>query len=89
MLIRASHILVERKEQAEVIKKILDNGSDFATLAFIASRCPSGQAGGDLGQFDKGHMVPEFETAAFGIEIGQISDVVQTQFGFHIIKRTE
>ena len=88
-MIRASHILVERKEQAEVIKKIIDNGSDFATLAFICSRCPSGQAGGDLGQFDKGQMVPEFEQAAFGTEVGQVSDIVQTQFGFHIIKRTE
>lgn len=88
-MIKASHILVERKEQAEVIKKILDNGSDFATLAFISSRCPSGQAGGDLGQFDKGQMVPEFEEMAFNTPVGEVSDIVQTQFGFHIIKRTE
>lgn len=88
-MIRASHILVERKEQAEVIKKIIDNGSDFATLAFISSRCPSAQVGGDLGQFDKGQMVPEFETAAFNTPVGEVSDIVQTQFGFHIIKRTE
>jgi hypothetical protein len=88
-MIRASHILVEYKEQADTIKQILDNGSDFATLAFICSRCPSGvKAGGDLGEFDRGQMVPEFEEVAYNTEIGKISDVVQTEFGFHIIKRT-
>lgn len=88
-MIKASHILVEHKQQAEVIKQVLDNGSDFATLAFICSRCPSGvQAGGDLGEFDHGQMVAEFDEAAHKLEVGQLSDVVQTQFGFHVIKRT-
>jgi parvulin-like peptidyl-prolyl isomerase len=87
-MIRASHILVEYKEQADTIKQILDNGSDFATLAFICSRCPSGvKAGGDLGEFDRGQMVPEFEEVAYNTEVGSISDVVRTAFGFHIIKR--
>ena len=88
-MIRASHILVERKEQADVIKQILANGSDFSTIAFICSRCPSGvQAGGDLGEFERGQMVPEFDEVAHNMEVDTISDIVQTQFGFHIIKRT-
>jgi peptidyl-prolyl cis-trans isomerase C len=87
-MIRASHILVETQEQAQVIKELLTNGSDFVTIAFIASRCPSGRAGGDLGEFDRGQMVKEFEDAAHSTEVGNISDIVQTQFGFHIIKRT-
>jgi parvulin-like peptidyl-prolyl isomerase len=87
-MIRASHILVETQEQAQVIKELLANGSDFVTIAFIASRCPSGRAGGDLGEFDRGQMVKEFEDAAHATDVGNISDIVQTQFGFHIIKRT-
>jgi parvulin-like peptidyl-prolyl isomerase len=88
-MIKASHILVEHKQQAEVIKQILENGSDFATIAFICSRCPSGlQSGGDLGEFDKGQMVPEFDEVAHNMEVDTISDIVQTSFGFHIIKRT-
>ena len=87
-MIRASHILVETQEQAQVIKELLANGSDFVTIAFIASRCPSGRAGGDLGEFDRGQMVKEFEDAAHATDVGNISDIVKTQFGFHIIKRT-
>ena len=87
-MIRASHILVETQEQAQVIKELLTNGSDFVTIAFIASRCPSGRAGGDLGEFDRGQMVKEFEDAAHSTDVGSISDIVQTQFGFHLIKRT-
>jgi parvulin-like peptidyl-prolyl isomerase len=87
-MIRASHILVETQEQAQVIKELLANGSDFVTIAFIASRCPSGRAGGDLGEFDRGQMVKEFEDAAHATDVGNISDIVQTQFGFHLIKRT-
>lgn len=72
----------------ELIQKIKDGGS-FAELASKFSKCPSSRNGGDLGFFGKGMMVPEFERAAFALEVGQITEKpVKTQFGFHIIKRT-
>ena len=95
--IRASHILVDiksrSKEEAKTaIKKIisdLNDGNDFAELAREHSDCPSGSDGGDLGRFGKGAMVPEFEKAAFDLEIGSTSDAVETSFGYHLIHRTE
>lgn len=98
--VSASHILIkldqdvdeEAKEEAK--KKIegllteLKDGADFAELAKANSDCPSSAKGGDLGTFGKGAMVPPFEQAAFALEDGEISDVVETQFGYHIIKRT-
>ena len=88
--IRASHILVETKEEADAIKAELDGGADFATLAKEKSIDPGAASGGDLGFFGKGMMVAPFEEAAFAMtEIGQISDPVQSQFGFHIIKLEE
>ncbi|HQO09230.1 MAG TPA: peptidylprolyl isomerase [Clostridiales bacterium] len=89
--VRASHILFGEgdKEQALEIHEQLLNGADFTELAKNHSQCPSGQNGGDLGYFDKGKMVPEFEQAAFEMETGEISDLVQTQFGYHIIKLTD
>jgi parvulin-like peptidyl-prolyl isomerase len=87
--IRASHILVPSLIAAnEVLAKLKDNG-DFAKLAETYSSCPSGKsAGGDLGPFGKGMMVPEFQDAAFALEVGALSEAVQTQFGWHLIKRT-
>ncbi len=70
------------------IKQQLDGGADFGDLAKQHSDCPSGQRGGDLGVFGKGQMVPAFETSAFGMEVGGVSDVVETDFGYHIITRT-
>lgn len=89
MKVRASHILVESEGKAQSLKRELDGGADFASLAKRHSRCPSKENGGDLGSFGKGSMVKEFEDAAFGLEVGQVSDPVQTQFGFHLIKVTE
>lgn len=99
--VRASHILIgvdakagagERKEalqKAEKLRRQLAEGGDFATLARESSTCPSGRLGGDLGFFGKGKMVPPFEKAAFGLEPGALSEVVETQFGYHIIKVVE
>ena len=101
--IRASHILLmyagssrssatRSQEQAEAnikaIKAQLDDGGDFATLAKQNSDCPSARNGGDLGSFGRGQMVPPFELAAFGLNVGEVSGVVETDFGYHIIQRT-
>jgi peptidyl-prolyl cis-trans isomerase C len=86
--VRARHILTNDKVRAETLhQKILD-GFDFAKLAEDHSTCPSKAQGGDLGQFGRGQMVKPFEDAAFGLEIGGLSQPVQTQFGYHIIQRT-
>jgi len=89
--VRASHILFGEadKDIALEIHELLLNGEDFSEHAKTHSQCPSGQNGGDLGFFDRGKMVPEFEQAAFEMETGEISDLVQTQFGYHIIKLTD
>ncbi|MAW87892.1 MAG: peptidylprolyl isomerase [Phyllobacteriaceae bacterium] len=85
--IRARHILVKTKEEAEAIIDELDGGADFAELAKAKSTGPSGPNGGDLGYFQQGQMVPEFETAAYGLDVGaHTAEPVQTQFGWHVIK---
>mgnify|MGYP006296472501 CR=1 FL=1 len=84
--VKASHILIASEEQAEEVVEELNNGLDFAEAAKKYSKCPSKDKGGDLGFFMKGQMVPEFEKAAFNMEIGEISEPVKTQFGYHIIK---
>lgn len=101
--ISASHILLmyegstrssasRSKDEAEALikdlKGQLDDGADFAELAGEHSDCPSGSDGGSLGSFGKGQMVKEFQDAAFGLEDGGVSDVVETDFGYHLIKRT-
>lgn len=78
----------EAMEQIGSIKQELDEGADFAELAKKHSDCPSGRSGGDLGTFGRGQMVPEFEKAAFSLDVGAKSDVVETAFGFHLILRT-
>jgi peptidyl-prolyl cis-trans isomerase C len=86
--IRASHILVEKQSQALKALEELKAGADFRELARKYSICPSAKRGGDLGQFDRGQMVREFEQAAFTLRIGEVSGPVRTKFGYHIIKRT-
>lgn len=87
--VRASHILVSTKEQAEKVREEILAGKDFAQAAKEVSKCPSGAKGGDLGYFGRGMMVPEFEKAAFSLPVGQISEPVQTQFGWHLIEVTD
>ncbi len=87
--VRASHILVEHTHEAEDIQKKLKEGKTFAELAKSFSKCPSRMQGGDLGQFGKGQMVPSFEQAAFALKVGEVSGPVRTQFGYHLIHRTE
>ena len=85
----AAHILVETEEEAKALKAELDGGADFAELAKEKSTGPSGPNGGALGWFGTGMMVPEFEAAVVGMEPGQVSDPVQTQFGWHVVKLNE
>lgn len=98
--VRASHILIKpdgfdeasKKKARAAIDDVLKQaraGGDFAELAKKHSSDSSAQQGGDLGYFTRGRMVPEFSKAAFALQPGQISDVVETQFGYHVIKVTE
>ena len=82
----ARHILVSTEDLANDLKSQIENGSDFGDLAKAHSSCPSGKRGGDLGQFSQGDMVPEFDAVVFGeIPVGQVSDPVKTQFGYHLL----
>ena len=85
----ASHILVTTEEEARALAAELDGGADFATLAKERSTGPSGPSGGELGWFARGAMVPPFDAAVAELEVGTISDPVQTQFGWHVIKLNE
>ena len=85
----AAHILVETEEEAKALKTELDGGADFTALAKEKSTGPSGPNGGDLGWFGAGMMVKPFEDAVMSMEPGQVSDPVQTQFGWHVIKLME
>ena len=85
--IRCAHILVNTEIEAQEILNRLSAGEDFKKIAKELSRCTSGKNGGDLGKFSKGKMVKEFEDAAFALNKGEVSSIVKTQFGYHIIKR--
>ena len=85
---RASHILVKDRSLAQELLKRIKQGANFESLAREHSTCPSKSSGGDLGWFGPGKMVAPFESACKGLGIGSISDVVQTQFGYHLIKLT-
>ncbi len=85
--VNASHILVETEEEAARIAADIKAGTlTFEEAAAQYSSCPSKEAGGNLGEFGRGQMVPEFEEAAFALEVGVVSDPVKTQFGYHIIR---
>ncbi len=103
--VRASHILIkpdesdpntdpnqakaEARAKIEELLKQIQNGEDFAELAKVHSACPSSVRGGDLDFFGRGQMVAPFEKAAFELKPGQVSDIVETEFGYHIIKVTD
>ena len=86
--IHARHILVATEDEAKKVAERLKNGEDFATVAKEVSKDPNAE-GGDLGFFTRGQMLKPFEDAAFALDVGQISEPVQTQFGWHIIKVEE
>ena len=86
--VRASHILVKSEKDAQDILAQLEKGANFEELAKKNSSDATAAKGGDLGWFSKGSMVPEFEKVAFSLKEGQLSDIVKTQYGFHIIKVT-
>ncbi len=84
--VRARHILVKSEQEAKDLVKQLKAGADFTELAKKSSDGPSAQTGGDLGYFSRGQMVKPFEDVAFSLKPGQISDPIQTEFGWHVIK---
>jgi peptidyl-prolyl cis-trans isomerase C len=86
--IRCSHILVEKLSLATEILDKIKKGESFAKMAEQYSTDGSRKRGGDLGEFGRGMMVRPFEEAAFKLQVGEISGIVKTEFGYHIIKRT-
>ena len=87
--IHCAHILIEKLSVAQELRAKIAKGESFANLAKEYSIDGSKKRGGDLGFFGRGMMVSEFEKAAFALQKGQVSDVVKTQFGYHIIKRLD
>ena len=85
--IRCEHILVEKLSLANQLLERIKKGESFEKLAQENSIDSSRKRGGDLGFFGRGMMVKEFEKAAFGLGVGEVSQIVKTQFGYHIIKR--
>jgi len=81
----ANHILVPTEADAIKLKNKINNFDDFKYYAKIYSQCPSGLQGGNLGCFEKGQMVKPFEDAAFNGKIGEVSNPIKTQFGYHLI----
>lgn len=86
MQANAAHILVKTEEEGKKVIERLNNEESFEDIAKDVSQCPSKEKGGDLGYFGQGQMVPEFEEATFKMNIGDVSELVKTQFGYHVIK---
>ena len=89
MRAKARHILVPTSEVCQDLKTQIKNGGDFAQLAQQHSKCPSGQTGGDLGEFSPGQMVREFDDVVFKADVGAVHGPVKTEFGYHLIEITE
>jgi peptidyl-prolyl cis-trans isomerase C len=87
MKLKAKHILVTHEYEAKDLLKKLIDGKTFEELARDFSLCSSAANGGDLGEFSKGMMVAPFENALLELKPNEISGIVKTQFGFHLIKR--
>jgi parvulin-like peptidyl-prolyl isomerase len=87
--VHCAHILVKTEKEAQAAVERLQKGEKFANVAKEISLCPSGKRGGDLGTFGRGKMVREFEQAAFTLQKGQVSPIVKTKFGYHVIRRLE
>jgi len=87
--VHCAHVLVRTEKEANAVLERLKKGEKLANIAKEVSLCPSGKHGGDLGTFGRGKMVKEFEKAAFALQKGQISPIVKTKYGYHIIKRLE
>ena len=88
MALGAKHILVKSLNEAVALRQLITEGTPFESAAMQNSLCPSKANGGDLGTFHPGQMVKPFEEAVIGMELGTVSHPVQTQFGWHLIKRT-
>jgi peptidyl-prolyl cis-trans isomerase C len=88
--VRASHLLVATQEEAATLRaEIVAGNKTFEEAAQAVSKCPSGKNGGDLNFFGRGRMVPEFDQVAFELPVGEVSQPVQTQFGWHLLVVTE
>ena len=89
-MLRASarHILVDTKEECLTLKRQIESGKTFSSLAKTHSQCPSKVEGGALGSFGKGQMVPEFDDVAFNAELHTVQGPVRTQFGYHLLEVT-
>lgn len=86
---QAKHILVDSEEACLDLKKQIEGGVSFDEMAQKHSKCPSGQRGGDLGTFQPGMMVAEFDKVCFTEEVGKVHGPIQTQFGYHLILITD
>lgn len=86
-MLKAKHILVQHEYEARDVERKLLEGKSFEDLARDFSICPSARNGGDLGEFPRGRMIPAFEKALLNLKSDEISGIVKTQFGYHIIKR--
>ena len=85
--IKCSHILVDKHSEALQLLDEIKKGKKFGSAAREISKCPSRKKDGSLGYFTKGMMVKEFDQVAFKLQIGEISEPIKTEFGYHIIKR--
>ena len=84
----ARHILVATEDACNQLKTEIEGGLDFAEAARQHSTCPSGRNGGDLGEFGRGMMVPEFDAVVFSAPINEVQGPVKTQFGYHLLEVT-